>query len=43
MKIKLKRSRELKSKITFTFLMILFSVIETDDKEGLALKTIPGG
>ena len=35
--------RDLKSKTTFTFLMILFSVTETGGKEGLPLVTIPAG
>ena len=35
--------RDLKSKMTFTFLMILFSVTETGGKEGLPLVTIPAG
>lgn len=35
--------RDLKSKKTFTFLMILFSVTETGGKEGLPLVTIPAG
>jgi len=35
--------RDLKSKQTFTFLMILFSVSETGGKEGLPLVTIPAG
>ena len=35
--------RDLKSKTTFTFVMILFSVTETGGKEGLPLVTIPAG
>jgi hypothetical protein len=35
--------RDLISKRTFTFLMILFSVTETGGKEGLPLVTIPAG
>jgi hypothetical protein len=35
--------RDLKSKMTFTFLMILFSITETGGKEGLPLVTIPAG
>jgi len=35
--------RDIKSKMTFTFLMILFSVTETGGKEGLPLVTIPAG
>ena len=35
--------RDIKSKRTFTFLMILFSVTETEGKEGLPLVTIPAG
>jgi len=35
--------RDLLSKRTFTFLMILFSVTETGGKEGLPLVTIPAG
>ena len=35
--------KDLKSKMTFTFLMILFSVTETGGKEGLPLVTIPAG
>jgi len=35
--------RDIKSKMTFTFLMILFSVTETGGKGGLPLVTIPAG
>lgn len=35
--------RDLKSKNTFAFLMILFSITETGGKEGLPLVTIPAG
>jgi hypothetical protein len=35
--------RHLKSKMSFTFLMILFSVTETGGKESLPLVTIPAG
>jgi len=35
--------RDLKSKRTFTFLMILFSITETGGKEQLPLVTIPAG
>ena len=35
--------RDLISKRTFTFLMILFSVTETGGREGLPLVTIPAG
>ena len=35
--------RDFKSKRTFTFLMILFSLTETGGKEGLPLVTIPAG
>ena len=35
--------RDIASKKTFTFLMILFSVTETGGKEGLPLVTIPAG
>jgi hypothetical protein len=35
--------RDLKSKRTFAFLMILFSVTETGGREGLPLVTIPAG
>lgn len=35
--------RDFKSKRTFAFLMILFSLTETSDKEGLPLVTIPAG
>jgi hypothetical protein len=35
--------KDLKSKRTFTFLMILFSVTETGGREGLPLVTIPAG
>ena len=35
--------RDFKSKRTFTFLMILFSLMETGGREGLPLVTIPAG
>ena len=35
--------RDFKSKRTFAFLMILFSLTETGGKEGLPLVTIPAG
>ena len=35
--------RDIRSKRTFAFLMILFSVTETGGKEGLPLVTIPAG
>jgi hypothetical protein len=35
--------RDLKSKRTFAYLMLLFSLTETGGKEGLPLVTIPAG
>jgi hypothetical protein len=35
--------RDFKSKRTFAFLMVLFSLTETGGKEGLPLVTIPSG
>lgn len=35
--------RDFKSKRTFAFLMILFSLTETGNQEGLPLVTIPSG